>query len=182
MFSGRAADDAQRSHDRGALQAWRNSADTRREFRRLEQNRRAILSATMLGCRGWVQSADGVIHLIVESRRSSRLSRVLQRRFRYRRGEAMTPNMAAAASTAASPSPRSSRATCTNQICISTRGRCGHGIFGRSVYAHRGQFAFSRLLVAIRGPRGLTPRSSGLVASIGVIWSDRNSSRVTATI
>ena len=32
-----------------------------------EQNRRAILSATMLGCRGWVQSADGVIHLIVES-------------------------------------------------------------------------------------------------------------------
>jgi error-prone DNA polymerase len=32
-----------------------------------EQNRRAILSATMLGCRGRVQSADGVIHLIVES-------------------------------------------------------------------------------------------------------------------
>jgi error-prone DNA polymerase len=32
-----------------------------------EHNRRAILSATMLGCRGWVQSADGVIHLIVES-------------------------------------------------------------------------------------------------------------------
>jgi error-prone DNA polymerase len=32
-----------------------------------EQNRRAILSATMLGCRGWVQSADGVIHLIVKS-------------------------------------------------------------------------------------------------------------------
>jgi error-prone DNA polymerase len=32
-----------------------------------KRSRRAILSATMLGCRGWVQSADGVIHLIVES-------------------------------------------------------------------------------------------------------------------
>jgi error-prone DNA polymerase len=32
-----------------------------------EQHRRAILSASMLGCRGRVQSADGDIHLIVES-------------------------------------------------------------------------------------------------------------------
>jgi error-prone DNA polymerase len=32
-----------------------------------EQYRRAILGATMLGCWGRVQSADGVIHLIVES-------------------------------------------------------------------------------------------------------------------
>jgi error-prone DNA polymerase len=32
-----------------------------------EENRRVILGATMLGCRGWVQSANGVIHLIVES-------------------------------------------------------------------------------------------------------------------
>jgi error-prone DNA polymerase len=32
-----------------------------------EENRRAILGATMLGCRGRVQSANGVIHLIVES-------------------------------------------------------------------------------------------------------------------
>ncbi len=31
-----------------------------------EQYRRAILGATMLGCRGRVQSADGVIHLIVD--------------------------------------------------------------------------------------------------------------------
>jgi error-prone DNA polymerase len=31
-----------------------------------ESNRRAVLSATMLGCRGKVQSANGVIHLIVE--------------------------------------------------------------------------------------------------------------------
>jgi len=31
-----------------------------------EQNRRAILGATFLGCRGKVQSANGVIHLIVE--------------------------------------------------------------------------------------------------------------------
>ena len=31
-----------------------------------ETNRRAILGATMLGCRGKVQSANGVIHLIVE--------------------------------------------------------------------------------------------------------------------
>jgi error-prone DNA polymerase len=31
-----------------------------------EQNRRTLLSATMLGCRGKVQSANGVIHLIVE--------------------------------------------------------------------------------------------------------------------
>jgi error-prone DNA polymerase len=31
-----------------------------------ETNRRAILRATMLGCRGNVQSANGVIHLIVE--------------------------------------------------------------------------------------------------------------------
>jgi error-prone DNA polymerase len=31
-----------------------------------EANRRSILSATMLGCRGKVQSANGVIHLIVE--------------------------------------------------------------------------------------------------------------------
>ena len=31
-----------------------------------ETHRRAILSATMLGCRGKVQSANGVIHLIVE--------------------------------------------------------------------------------------------------------------------
>jgi error-prone DNA polymerase len=32
-----------------------------------EENRRAILGATMLGCRGRVRSANGVIHLIVES-------------------------------------------------------------------------------------------------------------------
>jgi error-prone DNA polymerase len=31
-----------------------------------EQNRRAILNATMLGCRGRVQHASDVIHLIVE--------------------------------------------------------------------------------------------------------------------
>jgi error-prone DNA polymerase len=31
-----------------------------------ETNRRAILSASMMGCRGKVQSANGVIHLIVE--------------------------------------------------------------------------------------------------------------------
>ena len=31
-----------------------------------EQHRRAILGATMLGCWGRVQSADGVIHLIVD--------------------------------------------------------------------------------------------------------------------
>jgi error-prone DNA polymerase len=31
-----------------------------------EQHRRAILGATMLGCRGRVQSADGVIHMIVD--------------------------------------------------------------------------------------------------------------------
>ena len=31
-----------------------------------EQNRRPILGATMLGCRGKVQHASGVIHLIVE--------------------------------------------------------------------------------------------------------------------
>jgi error-prone DNA polymerase len=32
-----------------------------------EKNRRTILSASMLGCRGKVQRASGVIHLIVES-------------------------------------------------------------------------------------------------------------------
>jgi error-prone DNA polymerase len=32
-----------------------------------ENNRRTILSANMLGCRGKVQRASGVIHLIVES-------------------------------------------------------------------------------------------------------------------
>jgi error-prone DNA polymerase len=32
-----------------------------------ENNRRTILSASMLGCRGKVQRASGVIHLIVES-------------------------------------------------------------------------------------------------------------------
>jgi len=32
-----------------------------------EENRRAILGPTMLGCRGRVQSANGVIHLIIES-------------------------------------------------------------------------------------------------------------------
>jgi error-prone DNA polymerase len=31
-----------------------------------EQNRRTILGASMLGCRGKVQCAEGVIHLIVE--------------------------------------------------------------------------------------------------------------------
>ena len=31
-----------------------------------EQHRRAILGATMLGCHGRVQSADGVIHLIID--------------------------------------------------------------------------------------------------------------------
>jgi error-prone DNA polymerase len=31
-----------------------------------ETNRRAILNAAMLGCRGKVQSANGVIHLIIE--------------------------------------------------------------------------------------------------------------------
>ena len=31
-----------------------------------EANRRTILAATMLGCRGKVQAANGVIHLIVE--------------------------------------------------------------------------------------------------------------------
>ena len=31
-----------------------------------EKNRRTMLGSTMLGCRGKVQSANGVIHLIVE--------------------------------------------------------------------------------------------------------------------
>lgn len=31
-----------------------------------EQNRRAILGATLMGCRGKVQKANGVIHLIVD--------------------------------------------------------------------------------------------------------------------
>lgn len=31
-----------------------------------ERNRRTMLGSTMLGCRGKVQSANGVIHLIVE--------------------------------------------------------------------------------------------------------------------
>jgi error-prone DNA polymerase len=31
-----------------------------------ERHRRAILGATMLGCHGRVQSADGVIHLIID--------------------------------------------------------------------------------------------------------------------
>jgi error-prone DNA polymerase len=43
-----------------------------------EQNRRAVLGASMLGCRGLVQHASGVTHLIVEQARdmSAELGRV----------------------------------------------------------------------------------------------------------
>ncbi len=45
-----------------------------------EKNRRTILGATMFGCRGRMQCANGVIHLIVSNR-----------------GAAMRPSKAAAA-------------------------------------------------------------------------------------
>ena len=87
-----------------------------------EQHRRAILGATMLGCRGRVQSADGVIHLIVDrvNDLSTQLKTVsdLEDGFPLSAGRGDDANVAEAASIAGSPSRRSSRATCTSQTYI----------------------------------------------------------------
>ena len=88
-----------------------------------EQNRRPILGATMLGCRGKVQHASGVTHLIVEEVRDlsadlrlQQMSGVDDAFCLLRPGAAMKPSMAATASTAASRKRRcqSNRAICTN--------------------------------------------------------------------
>ena len=74
-----------------------------------EANRRPILSATMLGCRGKVQHASGVTHLIVEQVRdlSADLRRVsgMNDGFPLQLAAAMKPSMAATASIAASRKP-----------------------------------------------------------------------------
>jgi hypothetical protein len=58
---------------------WKTTVRTRTVWPSVfEQNRKAILGATLVGCRGRVQSANGVIHLIVEQivDRSAKLKRI----------------------------------------------------------------------------------------------------------
>jgi error-prone DNA polymerase len=91
-----------------------------------EGSRRAILGATLMGCRGKLQKANGVIHLIVEdvADLSAEVKRVsgLDAPFTLARGAATKQRLAEAAGTAGSPKRRSTgRATCTSLTFTSIR-------------------------------------------------------------